>query len=90
MTKVMEAVLQRACQQPEKDRWWDSLFNNRELDQRERAGDKYKTGLFDLNIWWNLNILRDTCGEVDSLTAGMGMRTARKARGKEASFRSGP
>ena len=42
MTRVIETVLQRACQQPEKGRGLDSSFNNRELDQQERAGEKYK------------------------------------------------
>jgi hypothetical protein len=42
MTRVIETVLQRACQQPEKGRGLDSSFNNRGLDQQERTGKKHK------------------------------------------------
>ena len=43
MTRVTETVLQMACQQPEKGRGLESAFNNRELDQQERTGERYKT-----------------------------------------------
>jgi hypothetical protein len=43
MTRVIETVLQMACQQPEKGRGLESTFNNRGLDQQERTGEKYKT-----------------------------------------------
>jgi hypothetical protein len=67
MTRVIETVLQMGCQQPWKSRGLGSSFNNRRLDQQKRAGEKYKMICFPLNIWWNLNILRDTlvAGEHD-------------------------
>jgi hypothetical protein len=43
MTRVIETILQRACQQLEKGKELDSSFNNRGLDQLERTGKKYKT-----------------------------------------------
>ena len=43
MTRIIETVLQRACQQPEKGRGFDLSFDNSLLDQQERTGEKYKT-----------------------------------------------
>jgi hypothetical protein len=43
MTRIIETVLQMACQQPEKGRGLESSFNNRGLDKQERTGEKYKT-----------------------------------------------
>jgi hypothetical protein len=43
MTKIIESVLQMACQQPKKNRGLESSINNRGLDQQERTGQKYKT-----------------------------------------------
>ena len=59
MSRIMVMVIaKRPARKTIRIKTLESCLNIGGLDQQERIGGHAGNGLFDLNMWWNLNILR--------------------------------